>query len=100
MRAEVRDDQGAVCVFLYDAQGEPAFKNPDGEILPMIIQKSDGAYLYATTDLAAIRFRLRELKAQRGHLCHRRPPEAALRDVDGVRPRRRLDHRRCAASST
>jgi arginyl-tRNA synthetase len=27
----------------------------------MIIRKSDGAYLYATTDLAAIRFRLKEL---------------------------------------
>jgi arginyl-tRNA synthetase len=64
-RVEVREDQGAVCAFIYDAQGEPRFKNPAGEILPMIIQKSDGAFLYATTDLAAIRFRLEELDAQR-----------------------------------
>lgn len=60
--AEVRDDQGAVCVFLYDAAGTPQFKNPDGEILPLIIQKSDGAYLYATTDLAAVRYRIQELQ--------------------------------------
>ena len=60
-RAEVRDDQGAVCVFLYDEHGRPLFKNPDGDILPMIIRKSDGAYLYATTDLAAIRYRLKEM---------------------------------------
>ncbi|MFA5423840.1 MAG: arginine--tRNA ligase [Phycisphaerae bacterium] len=48
---------GAVCVF------PEGFKNKDGEPLPVIIQKSDGAYLYATTDLAAIRYRVNELKA-------------------------------------
>ena len=37
----------------------------DGEENPLIIQKSDGGYLYATTDLAAIRFRVRELGARR-----------------------------------
>ncbi len=31
--------------------------------MPFIIQKSDGAYLYATTDLAAMRYRVNELKA-------------------------------------
>jgi len=61
VRAEVRDDRGAVVLYLYDEQGQPLFKNPDGEVLGMIVQKSDGAYLYATTDLAAIRFRLLEL---------------------------------------
>lgn len=50
---------GAVCVF------PPGFKNKDGQPLPMIIQKSDGAYLYATTDLAALRYRLLELQADR-----------------------------------
>ena len=29
------------------------FKTRDGDPLPMIIQKSDGGYNYATTDLAA-----------------------------------------------
>jgi len=50
---------GAVCVFPGD------FKNKDGDPLPFIIQKSDGAFLYATTDLAALRFRINELKADK-----------------------------------
>ena len=51
--------QGAICVF------PPGFKNKEGEPLPFIIQKTDGAYLYATTDLAAIHYRLKDLKAKR-----------------------------------
>jgi len=51
------DSDGAVCVF------PEGFKNKEGEPLPFIIQKSDGAYLYATTDLAALRYRVNELKA-------------------------------------
>jgi len=54
---ETRKPDGAVCVF------PEGFKNKDGQPLPFIIQKSDGAYLYATTDLAAMRYRLDELKA-------------------------------------
>jgi len=50
---------GAVCVF------PEGFKNKQGERLPFIIQKSDGAYLYATTDLAALRYRIKELGAKR-----------------------------------
>lgn len=45
------DSDGAMCVFL------PEFKGKDGEPLPLIIQKSDGGYLYSTTDLAAVRLR-------------------------------------------
>ena len=37
----------------------------EGEPMPFIIRKTDGAYLYATTDLAAIRYRVDELKANR-----------------------------------
>jgi arginyl-tRNA synthetase len=51
------ESDGAVCVF------PEGFKNKEGEALPFIIQKSDGAYLYATTDLAALRYRVNELKA-------------------------------------
>jgi arginyl-tRNA synthetase len=51
------ESEGAICVF---PQG---FKNKEGEPLPLIVQKSDGAYLYATTDLAAIRYRVSELGA-------------------------------------
>jgi arginyl-tRNA synthetase len=45
-------DAGAGCVFLQGVSGK------DGQPLPLIVQKSDGGFNYATTDLAAIRFRL------------------------------------------
>jgi arginyl-tRNA synthetase len=51
------ESDGAICVFLL------GFKNKEGQPLPFIIQKSDGAFLYATTDLAALRYRIGELKA-------------------------------------
>lgn len=53
------ESDGAICVF------PPGFKTKEGEPLPFIIQKSDGAFLYATTDLAALRYRINELKADR-----------------------------------
>ena len=53
------ESEGAICVF------PPGFRDKDDKPLPVIIQKSDGAYLYATTDLAAIRYRVNELKADR-----------------------------------
>ncbi|MEQ8689893.1 MAG: arginine--tRNA ligase, partial [Pseudomonadales bacterium] len=53
------ESDGARCVFLDE------FKNKKGEPLPVIVQKSDGGYLYATTDLAAIEYRTTELKADR-----------------------------------
>lgn len=46
------EDNGAQCVFL------EGFSNKDGDPLPMIVQKSNGGYNYATTDLAAIRYRV------------------------------------------
>ncbi|PSO50887.1 MAG: arginine--tRNA ligase [Cyanobacteria bacterium SW_9_44_58] len=55
----VEEDQGAKCVFL------EGFTNKSGEPLPLIVQKSDGGYNYATTDLAAIRYRIRQDGAQR-----------------------------------
>ncbi len=54
------EDQGAQCVFLEE------FKSKDDSIIPMIVQKSDGGYLYATTDLAALRHRHNNLKMTRG----------------------------------
>jgi len=53
------ESKGAKCVFLDD------FTNKDGQITPFIVQKSDGGYLYSTTDLAAIRYRIGMLGAQR-----------------------------------
>ena len=43
-----RESDGAICVFL------------DGYEVPMIVQKQDGAFLYATTDLATIQYRMSE----------------------------------------
>jgi len=53
------EDQGAKCVFLEE------FKNKDGDILPVIVQKAGGGFLYATSDLAAIRYRAQQLNADR-----------------------------------
>ncbi|MEY2645610.1 MAG: Arginine--tRNA ligase [Cyanobacteriota bacterium] len=44
-------DDGAQCVFLEGVSGK------EGKPLPLIVQKSDGGFNYATTDLAAIRYR-------------------------------------------
>ena len=41
-----RESDGAICVFL------------DNHDAPMIVQKRDGAFLYATTDLATIKYRM------------------------------------------
>jgi arginyl-tRNA synthetase len=57
-------NQGAICVFLEKPDGAPAFKGPEGEPLPMLIQKSDGAFLYSTTDLAALTYRINDFNKQ------------------------------------
>lgn len=41
----------------------PGFTGRDGQPLPLIVRKSDGGYTYGTTDLAAIRYRARDLRA-------------------------------------
>ncbi len=46
-------DQGALCVFV------------EGFNAPMIVRKADGGYGYSTTDLAAVRHRVRDLHADR-----------------------------------
>lgn len=45
------ESDGAICVFL------------DGYEAPMIIRKKDGAYLYPTTDLATIQYRVKQWQA-------------------------------------
>ena len=51
--------EGAMCVFL------DGFTNKDGDPLPLIVQKTDGGFNYATTDLAAIKYRVKEDQASR-----------------------------------
>lgn len=53
------ESDGAQCVFMEE------FKNAEGNPLPVIVQKAGGGYLYATTDLAAMRYRSQVLKADR-----------------------------------
>jgi arginyl-tRNA synthetase len=55
----VEENEGALCVFL------KGFTNKAGDPLPLIVQKSDGGYNYATTDLAALRYRINQDQADR-----------------------------------
>lgn len=54
-----RESDGALCIFL------------PGQDVPMLIRKKDGAFLYATTDLATIQYRMERWK-----------PDAVLYVVD------------------
>jgi arginyl-tRNA synthetase len=53
------ESDGAQCVFL------DGFTNREGDPLPLIVQKTDGGYNYATTDLAAVRYRIQTDRADR-----------------------------------
>lgn len=53
------EDDGAIVVFLDE------FKNKEGDPLGVIIQKKDGGYLYATTDIACAKYRYETLHANR-----------------------------------
>jgi arginyl-tRNA synthetase len=50
---------GALCAY------PPGFTGRDGAPLPLMLRKSDGGYGYDSTDVAAIRYRLRDLGANR-----------------------------------
>ena len=55
----LQESDGARCVF------SESLKTREGTPLPLIVEKSDGGYLYATTDLAALRHRCVTLGAHR-----------------------------------
>jgi arginyl-tRNA synthetase len=58
-RGIATESEGALCAF-------PAgFTGREGKPLPLIIRKSDGGYNYATTDLAAVRYRVDKLSCDR-----------------------------------
>ncbi|HEY1920702.1 MAG TPA: arginine--tRNA ligase [Streptosporangiaceae bacterium] len=50
---------GALCAF------PPGFTGREGDPLPLILRKSDGGYGYATTDMAAVKYRVSELHVNR-----------------------------------
>lgn len=88
LRDVITDSEGAKCVFL------------DGFEAPLIVQKTDGGYLYATTDLAAVRHRLRHYGANR--ICyltdarqslHFKQLFAVVRKAAFAPPECRLEHR-------
>ena len=58
-RGLLEESDGARCVF------SERLKSRDGDPLPLIVEKSDGGYLYATTDLAALKHRCETLAADR-----------------------------------
>ena len=53
------ESEGAIVVFLDE------YKNKEGEPMGVIIQKRDGGYLYATTDIACAKYRYETLHADR-----------------------------------
>ncbi|GAA1535714.1 arginine--tRNA ligase [Kribbella lupini] len=53
------ESEGAQCAFL------DGFTGRDGSPLPVIVRKSDGGFGYSATDLAAVRHRVRDLRADR-----------------------------------
>jgi arginyl-tRNA synthetase len=75
------------------------FTGKDDQPLPVIVRKSDGGYLYATTDLAAIAHRSRTLHADRAmyftdarQALHFRQVFAVARTAGLAAPEMRLDH--------
>ena len=61
------ESDGALCVFpdRVSAKYADQFKAKDGRSVPVIVRKSDGGYLYHSTDLAALRYRADTLNAER-----------------------------------
>ena len=58
-KKQIQISDGAKCIFL------EGFQNREGELLPLMVQKSDGGYNYDTTDLAALKHRIEVEKADR-----------------------------------
>jgi len=58
-----KKDQGAVGVFWQELENAP--KKLKKQDAPFLVQKKDGAFLYSTTDIAAVQFRKNEWKADR-----------------------------------
>lgn len=88
---EVSD--GAKCVFV------EGFNNREGEPLPLIAQKADGGFNYASTDLAAVWQRATEEKAKRiiyvvdsGQSLHFAMMFAVARKAGFVTPEVELNH--------
>ncbi|QJR79928.1 arginine--tRNA ligase [Alteromonas pelagimontana] len=87
------EDQGAQVVFI------PELADKEGKPAVYIIQKSGGGYLYSTTDLAAMRYRSRELEADRTLILtdarqalHFKQTEIVGRKADFMKPEQSYEH--------
>ena len=84
----IKEDQGAKCLFV------------PGKKMPLMVVKSDGAYNYDSTDLAALHYRVRELSCDRiiyitdvGQYPHFELVFAGGKHIGWVDPKKvRLDH--------
>ena len=84
---------GALCAF------PPGFTGRDGEPLPVIIRKRDGGYNYSTSDLATIRYRIRDLHVDRAiyvvgaaQALHFQMVFAVARQAGWIPPGARFEH--------
>lgn len=89
----LQESNGAQCVFMEE------FANKEGEITPIIVQKTGGGFLYSTTDLAALRYRQNELNFDRGlylvdarQSLHFQQIYALGRKAGFVKPETSLEH--------
>lgn len=55
----LKNKNGALIIYLDE------FKNRKGEKMGVVIKKNDGAFLYSTTDIACLKYRIETLKADR-----------------------------------
>jgi arginyl-tRNA synthetase len=96
-----RISDGAACIFSDETQppNQDPFKTQrDGQWAdaPCIVRKSDGGFLYATTDLATIDFRVREWKADEIWYVVGAPQQLHFRQIFAASARRgqgtRMEH--------
>lgn len=87
------ESDGAVCVFL------DGYLTEEGKPLPVIVRKKDGGYNYATTDLASMKFRVNNDKADEliyvvdaGQSLHFEMVTKVARMADFVPERVRVEH--------
>ena len=92
-RGIATESEGALCAF-------PAgFTGREGRPLPLIIRKSDGGYNYASTDLAAVRYRVDKLSCDRSvyvvgseQALHFQMVFAVAREAGWLPPGARFEH--------
>lgn len=89
----LRMSDGCACVFL------PGFVTKENSPLPLIVQKSDGGFNYATTDLAALRYRANVIKANRviyvtdrGQSLHFSMIFETAKQADWIAPNQQFEH--------